>query len=118
MLRGLRQGGYKALDILAGEMVGCVPGVLDGDKQGEKMTLNFLRAALAQALICSIMGDEKPKSAPYNRASNAQDAILRYIDLSLPPDFDETQLNELYALLDGPVNDLLTKELERFHNAA
>jgi hypothetical protein len=77
------------------------------------VTLNFLRAVLAHALICSIEGDEKQGSARFNRARASHESILRIVDMTMPENFTTSQLNDLYEILDGPVNTLLTEELNK-----
>lgn len=81
------------------------------------MNIAFLQAALAHALICSIEGEAVPKSREFNRCRAAHESVLKVIDMYLPDGFDETQLNKLYEVLDGPVTELLNSELEKFNAA-
>lgn len=79
------------------------------------MQLEFLRAVLAHALICSVEGEAAPKSREFNRCRAAHESVLKVLDLYLPDGFDEKQLNKLYEVLDGPVTELLNSELEKFN---
>lgn len=76
------------------------------------MNLQFLQAALALALVCTIEGEAKPKSREFNRCRAAHEAIIKLLDLYVPEGFDEKQLNELWAVLDGPVTEILNKHIK------
>lgn len=70
---------------------------------------NFLRAALAVGLICSIQGDEKLHSARWNRTRSAEEAILRVCDILLPDGINKARLSSIMDVLDGPVEAVLER---------
>lgn len=70
---------------------------------------NFLRAALAVGLICSIQGEEKQHSARWNRTRSAEEAILRVCDILMPGGMDKARLPSIFAVIDGPVEMVLER---------
>lgn len=72
----------------------------------------FIMAVLALALVATLEGEEKPKSARRNRCSNAHDAILKVCDIYLPDGMGKAKLTDIFNVLDGPVMDLLREHRE------
>ena len=69
----------------------------------------FLRAALALGLICSIQAEEKQHSARWNRTRGAEEAILRVCDISLPDGMDKARLTSIMDVLDGPIDSVFKR---------
>lgn len=67
----------------------------------------FLMSALALALVCTVQGEEKQHSARWNRTRSAEEAILRLCDLYKPDGLNSIRLNKVWAVLDGPVTEVL-----------
>lgn len=72
----------------------------------------FIMSVLALALVATLEGEEKPKSARRNRCSNAHDAILKVCDIYLPDGMDKAKLTDIFNVLDGPVTELLREHRE------
>lgn len=74
--------------------------------------MKFLMSALALALVCTVQGEERPHSARWNRTRSAEEAILRLCDTYKPDGTNKTTLNKVWAVLDGPVTDVLREHKE------
>lgn len=74
--------------------------------------MGFIMSVLALALIATLEGEEKPKSARRNRCGSAHDAILKVCDIYLPDGMDKAKLTDIFNVLDGPVMDLLREHRE------
>lgn len=79
----------------------------------EGHNVQFLRAAMALALIEDMRAVEKPKSARRNRCDSAAEAMLRVCDLYVPGAINDTCLSRIWDVLDGPITDVL-----KTHSAA
>jgi hypothetical protein len=77
----------------------------------------FLLAVLALALVATLEGEEKPKSARRNRCSNAHDAILKVCDIYLPEGMDKAKLTDIFNVLDGPVMQVIAAHREPLFGA-
>ena len=82
---------------------------LTAEPEGYNRHQQFLRAALAVGLICSIQGEEKQHSARWNRTRAAEEAILRVCDICLPDGMDKASLFSIFDVLDGPVEAVLER---------
>lgn len=69
----------------------------------------LLYATFAMALLDTLKGEEKEKSALYNRCDGAVDAILRVCDIYMPNGLDEIKIAKIVNIVDGPVSDIISQ---------
>lgn len=82
---------------------------LTTEPEGYNRHHNFLRAALAVGLICSIQGEEKVHSARWNRTRGAEEAILRVCDILIPNGMDKARIASIMDVLDGPIEAVIER---------
>lgn len=83
----------------------------------EDRNMKFMMAGLALALLESLRGEEKDKTAAYNRLAGAAESTIKVCDLYLPGAINQTSLNKMWEVLDGPVLDVLRQHQHIFELA-
>jgi hypothetical protein len=86
----------------------------------EDRNMKFLQAALSLAIVDTLKGEEQDKkknSFRHNRLKNAEEVMLRICDIYLPEGINSTALNKVWAILDGPVTDVLRKHKDELYAA-
>lgn len=86
----------------------------------EDRNMKFLQAALSLAIVDTLKGEEaeaKKNSFRHNRLKNAEEVMLRICDIYLPSGINSTALNKVWAILDGPVTDVLRQYKDELYDA-
>lgn len=67
----------------------------------------FLNGVFALACIDTLLGEEKAKSARYNRVAGAHDSIVRVCDTYFPDGLNTAKLSALCNFVDGPIKEVI-----------